>query len=63
MAQVLRESSDEPLADPFPVMARLDLALPAGEYRLRVHGVGRLGRTYRFAVNRGETQTHYALAR
>jgi hypothetical protein len=58
VAQVLRESGDEPLADPFTVMAQSTLALPAGEYRLRVHGVGRLGRTYRFAVNSGETQTH-----
>ncbi len=58
MAQVLPESSDEPLGEPFSVMTRSTLALPAGDYRLRVHGVGRLGRTYRFAVNRGETQAH-----
>ena len=46
------------MADPFPVPAQSILALPAGEYRLRVHAVGRLGRTYRFSVNRGETQVH-----
>ena len=57
VAQVLPEVGDDPLGEPFQVMARSTLALPAGDYRLRVHGVGRLGRTYRFAVNRGETQT------
>ena len=63
IAQVLRESSDEPVADPFPVMARSTLALPAGEYRLRVHGVGRLGRTYRFSRQpRRDTDAH-SLAR
>ena len=34
------------------------VSLPDGDYRLRVNGVGRIGRTYRFAVNRGETQSH-----
>ena len=64
MAQVLPEAGDEPLGEPFHVIGRwTTLALPAGDYRLRVHGVGRLGRTYRFAVNRGETQTHMPLAR
>ena len=58
VAQVLPEAGDEPLGEPFHVATRTTLALPAGDYRLRVHGVGRLGRTYRFAVNRGETQTH-----
>jgi hypothetical protein len=57
-AQVLPESGDEPLGEPFDVVTRATVALPAGDYRLRVHGVGRLGRTYRFAVNAGETQTH-----
>ena len=58
VAQVLSAVDDIPLGDPFHVTARTNLALPAGEYRLRVHGVGRLSRTFRFAVNRGETQTH-----
>ncbi len=58
MAQVLPESGDEPIGEPFQVTSRSILTLPEGDYRLRVHAVGRLGRTYRFAVNRGETQTH-----
>jgi hypothetical protein len=58
VAQVLAETDDRPVGEPFHVAARSTLSLPAGDYRLRVHGVGRLGRTYRFAVNRGETQTH-----
>ncbi len=32
------------------------VALPEGEYRLRVQGTGRLGRIFRFAVVRGQTQ-------
>ena len=58
LAQVLPESGDEPLDEPFDVVARSTLALPAGDYRLRVNAPGRLGRTYRFAVNRGETIAH-----
>jgi len=57
-AQVLPESGDLPAGEPFEVVTRWVLALPAGDYRLRLNGVGRLGRTCRFAVNRGETQTH-----
>ena len=58
IVQVLPESGDEPLGEPFDVASRSILVLPDGDYRLRVHGVGRLGRTYRFDVNRGETATH-----
>src|SRR5262249_7259549 len=58
IAQVLPQSGDEPLGQPFDVVTRAVVALTDGDYRLRVHGMGRLGRTYRFAVNRGETQTH-----
>ncbi len=58
VAQVLAESSDTPIGDPFDLVTRAVVTLPDGEYRLRVNGMGRLGRTYRFAVNRGETQTH-----
>ena len=58
LAQVLAESGDEPVDEPFDVVTRSTLALPAGEYRLRVNGSGRLGRTYRLAVIRGETIAH-----
>ena len=58
LVQELPESGDEPLDEPFDLVHRSTLALPAGDYRLRVNGVGRLGRTYRFAVNRGETITY-----
>ena len=57
-AQILAESSDEPIGEPFDLITRAVVALPAGDYRLHVRGKGRLSRTYRFAVNRGETQTH-----
>ena len=56
--QVLAEKSDTPIGEPFDVARRMVLALPAGDYRLQVNGTGRLGRTYRFAVNRGEIQAH-----
>ena len=58
IVQVLDEFSDTPVGEPFDLASRVILSLPAGEYRLRVDGEGRLGRTYRFGVNRGETQTH-----
>ncbi len=58
LAQLLPESGDEPLAEPFDVVARSTLSLPAGDYRLRVNGIGRLGQTYRLAVNQGETITY-----
>jgi PQQ-like domain len=58
VAQVLAETSDTPIGEPFDLVTRAVVALPAGDYRLRVNGKGRLGRTYRFAVNRGETQVH-----
>jgi hypothetical protein len=58
LVQVLPESGDEPMDEPFDLVTRSTLALPAGDYRLRVDGVGRLGRTYRLAVNRGETIAH-----
>ena len=51
-------SGDEPIGEPVDLVARSTLALPDGDYRLRVTGAGRLGRTYRFAVNRGETIAH-----
>ncbi len=57
-AQVLAESGDDPVGEPFDVGTRTLLPLPAGDYRLRVTGTGLLGQTYRFAVNRGETRTH-----
>ena len=57
-AQVLPESGDEPISEPFAIGERGVLSLPAGDYRLRVHGPGLLAQTYRLAVNRGETRTH-----
>ncbi len=58
VVQVLAESSDTTVGVPIEVVSSATLALPAGDYRLRVNGKGRLGRTYRVAVNRGETQAH-----
>ena len=56
--QVLSEPGDESIGEPFDLITRATVALPAGDYQLRLNGKGRLGRTYRFAVNRGETQAH-----
>ena len=58
VCQVMAESSDAPIGGPFDLVARAVVALPAGDYRLLASGTGRLSRTYRFAVNRGETQAH-----
>jgi hypothetical protein len=56
--QVLDESGEVPIGEPFDLVTDSTLALPDGDYRLRVNGVGRLGQTYRLAVNRGETIAH-----
>ena len=58
IAQVFAADSDTAISEPFDVASRAVIALPAGDYRLRVNGKGLMGRTYRFAVNRGETQAH-----
>ncbi len=58
IVQVLAEDSDTPVGEPFDLATRAVVELPEGEYRLRVNGKGRLGRTFRFAVNRGETLAH-----
>ncbi len=55
IVQVLAETTDEPIGEPIDLLKTTTLALPDGDYRLRVDGLGRLGRTYRLAVNRGET--------
>ena len=57
--QVLDESGREPIGEPVEVFRKSTLALPDGDYRLQVNQEGRLGRTYRFAVNRGETIAHW----
>ncbi len=57
VVQVLADGSDTAMGEPFDLVSRAVLALPDGEYRVRVNGMGRVGRTYRFAVNRGETQS------
>ena len=55
--QVLGESDDTPIGEPVELLRRATLTLPSGDYRLRVAGEGRLGRTYRCAVVRGESST------
>ncbi len=58
VAQVLEENSDHAVGEPFDLAGRVVVGLPEGEYRLRVEGTGRLGRTFRFAVVRGQTQRY-----
>jgi outer membrane protein assembly factor BamB len=58
LVQVLEEASDKPMGEAMGLVDRAVLELPAGEYRLRVDGRGRLGRTFRFSVHRGETQSY-----
>jgi hypothetical protein len=53
--QVLDEAGKVMIGKPFSLGANVTLALPDGEYRLSVNGVGRLGQTFRLAINRGET--------
>ncbi len=58
VVQVLAEDSDTVIGESFDLATRAVVELPEGDYRLRVNGEGRLGRTFRFAVNRGETLAH-----
>ena len=59
-AEILPASSgDRPIGEPFDIGARTVVALPAGDYRLRVKAKGFLSQTYRVAINRGETMTHH----
>ena len=53
-AEVLPESGKEAIGEPFEIVTRSTLALPDGDYQLRLSGAGRLSATYRLAVNRGE---------
>jgi tRNA A-37 threonylcarbamoyl transferase component Bud32/outer membrane protein assembly factor BamB len=59
-AEILPASSgDRPIGEPFDIGARTVVALPAGDYRLRVKAKGFMSQTYRVAINRGETITHH----
>ncbi len=58
VVQVLDEATEEPVGEPVGLVDRVVIELPAGEYKLRVEGKGRLSRTFRFSVNRGETLAH-----
>ena len=58
VGQVLEGESDVAIGEPFDIATRAVVNLPEGDYRLRVNGVGRLGRTFRFAVASGETHVH-----
>ena len=58
LVQVQEEATDHAIGEPFDLVTRAVLELPAGDYRLRVNGTGRLGRTYRMGVNRGEALKH-----
>ena len=53
-AQVLSESGEKEVGEPFAVGTRTVATLPEGRYRLRVEGPGIFGQTYQFGVNRGE---------
>ena len=63
VVQVLNEASEQPVGEPVGLVDRVVIALPAGEYKLRVEGKGRLSRTFRFSVNRGELLAHRVLDR
>ena len=58
VVRVLDESGEWPIGEPMDLVKQATLSLPDGDYHLEVNGVGRLGQTYRFAVNAGETIAH-----
>ena len=57
-AEVLAASGETPVTEPFTIGINTPLALPAGDYRLRLKAPGRLGRTVNLALNRGESLSH-----
>lgn len=59
--EVLDETGKVPILEPIEVVSSTRLWLADGDYRLRLTGTGRLGQTYRFVVNRGET-LHYRIS-
>jgi hypothetical protein len=56
-AEILHADRDEPVADEFTVPNTTPMALPEGEYRVRLSAPGRPSETYRFSVDRGQSQT------
>ena len=56
--QVYDEAGERPIGEPVDLVTKTTLSLREGDYRLRVNGAGRMGRTYRFLVNRGATVDH-----
>ncbi len=58
VGEVLAESTDSPIGERFSIGRYAPLALPAGDYGVRVQGRGRMSQTYRVAFNRGEVRTH-----
>ena len=56
-ADVLPAKGETPVIEPFAIGTNTPLALPAGDYRLRLRAPGRLGQTFRVGLNRGETLT------
>ena len=57
-AQILSESGEEQVGEPFAIGTRTVQSLPADEYLLRVDGPGLMGRTYRFGVERGDSRSY-----
>jgi hypothetical protein len=57
-AQVLAESGDERIGEPFAVGTKTLESLPAAEYRLQVEGTGVLSQAYRLGVDRGDVRTY-----
>ncbi len=53
--EVLDESGTSPVGEPIELITRATLRLPDGDYWVRLSGMGRLGQTYRLAVNRGDS--------
>ena len=58
IVRVLEETGTRAVGEPLGLVDRAVIELPEGDYQLRVEGKGRLSRTFRFAVNRGELQSY-----
>jgi len=63
MVAELVDDAGQPAVAPFTVPTQVPIALPAGEYELRLSAVGRLSQRYRVTVQRGPhtTPAHHTL--
>ena len=57
-AEILQPDRDEPVGEPFTVPTRSPVAIPEGDYRVRLSAPGKLSETYQLRLERGLPQDY-----